>query len=66
MIQTFCPYVDEQGNIKDNLIKTFSDSNKMIRQVETGIIYTEAIDVYPCKFTYEETNKEIKTIEKLV
>lgn len=66
MIQTFYPYVDEQGNIKDNLIKTFSNSNKMIRQIETGVIYTEAIDIYPCRYTYEETDEKIKIMEKLV
>lgn len=66
MIQTLYPYVDEQGNIKDNLIKTFSNSNKMIRQIETGVVYTEAIDIYPCRYTYEETDEEIKTIEELV
>ena len=42
------------------LIKHFSDAGKNIRQVETGIEYAEAIDVMPCRYTYEETEKEVK------
>ena len=33
----------------------YSDENKMLRQVETGELYGEAVDIVPCKFTYEET-----------
>lgn len=36
-----------------------SDSGKMIRQVETGIEYSSAVDVIPCKYSYEETEHEI-------
>lgn len=42
-----------------DLIKTYSDTYT-IRQVETGIIYTEAIDI-PNKYTYEETNELLPT-----
>jgi hypothetical protein len=31
----------------------------MIRQVETGIVYYDAVDVLPCKYTYEETDEPI-------
>ena len=41
------------------LIKHESDSGKIIRQVETGIEYSSAVDVIPCKYTYEETDKDI-------
>jgi hypothetical protein len=37
------------------LVKTYSDMYT-IQQVETGIIYDEAIDV-PGKYTYEETKE---------
>ena len=44
--------------LKSNtLIRHFSDEGKMIRQVETGAIYSEAIDVVPCRYTYEETGE---------
>ena len=35
----------------------------MIRQVETGTIYSEAVDVVPCEFTYEETDQIVKEIK---
>lgn len=43
-----------------SLIKHESDSGKMIRQVETGREYSSAVDVIPCKYTYEETEKDIE------
>ena len=46
------------------LIKHKSDSNKYIRQVETGIEYASAVDVIPCRYTYEETEKEIPEKEE--
>lgn len=46
------------------LIKHMSDSNKIIRQVETGVEYTSAVDVTPCRYTYEETEKEIPEREE--
>lgn len=42
------------------LYKTCSDSKKMIRQVETGVIYSEAIDVETAPYTYEETDLPIE------
>lgn len=39
-----------------DLIKTYSNIGKPILQVETGAIYGEAIDIYPCPYTYEETD----------
>ena len=41
------------------LIKHKSDNNKYIRQVETGKEYESAGDVIPCRYTYEETDKDI-------
>lgn len=45
------------------LIKHESDCGKMIRQVESGREYSSAVDVIPCRFTYEETEKDIKSRE---
>lgn len=42
------------------LVRTYSDTYT-IRQVETGIIYIEAVDI-PNKYTYEET-EELKPEE---
>ena len=37
------------------LYRTYSDENYRIKQVETGNIYDEAIDVEDANYTYEET-----------
>ena len=47
-----------------NLYKTYSDSNVYIRQIETGIEYSEAIDVENAPYTYEETDTPIEHIEE--
>ena len=46
-----------------NLYRTYSDSKLMIRQVETGNVYAEAIDVENAAYTYEETDISIDTDE---
>ena len=50
-----------------DLYKTYSDENKIIRQVETGIEYEETIDVADengnIKYTYEEIEKDIEMEE---
>ena len=42
------------------LVKNYSDEGFKLLQVETGIVYDEPVDVYPCPYTYEETNEKIK------
>lgn len=46
-----------------NLYRTYSDSKLMIRQVETGNVYAEAIDVENAAYTYEETDMSIMSID---
>ena len=44
--------------LKDGtLIRHYSDIGMKLLQVETGIMYDEAIDIVPCQYTYEETNE---------
>ena len=45
------------------VIRHWSDRNVMLRQVETGELYEDAVDVIPCRFTYEETEIEIPDTE---
>ena len=40
------------------LLKTYSDENFKIRQIETGNVYDAAIDVEGAPFTYEETEEK--------
>jgi hypothetical protein len=44
--------------LPDNLVRHYTDDEtKMLRQIETGHIYEDAIDVVPCRYTYEEVDK---------
>jgi len=40
--------------------KRYSDKDVMIKQIETGNLYEDAMDVIPCKYTYEETDIPIE------
>ena len=55
MIQTETP---EEGRIRH-----YSDQGLKILQVETGIVYEDAVDNLPCLYTYEETDEPIPDTE---
>lgn len=42
--------------ISEDCIRHYSDLGVKLRQIETGEIFPDAVDVIPCQFTYEETN----------
>ena len=44
-------------------VKHYSDENYKIRQIETGIVYYDAVDIVPCRYTYEETDIPIEPID---
>lgn len=46
-----------------NLYRTYSDEGFYILQNETGVEYSEAIDVENAPYTYTETDKPIETEE---
>lgn len=46
-----------------NLYRTYSDTNMMILQNETGETYAEAIDVEGAPYTYTETETPIEAEE---
>jgi hypothetical protein len=48
----------------DNRIRHYSDSGFRILQNETGIVYDDAVDVLPCKYTYTETDEPIETTDE--
>ena len=48
-----------------NLYRTYSDENYKIRQIETGVIYDEAIDVENAEYTYKETEEKIEISEEM-
>lgn len=47
--------------LNDKFIRHYSDSGKRIRQVETGVVYDDAVDVLPCRYTYVETDEKAAT-----
>lgn len=49
--------IEEQ--ITPKRVRHYSDKGFMIRQVETGIIYQDAVDKVPYRYTYEETDEPI-------
>ena len=49
-----------------NLYLTYSDENKYIMQMDTGIIYEDAVDVENSPHTYEEIDEIINFEEKEV
>lgn len=51
-------YKTRNDGVKLN--RVYSDQDVKIRQVETGNVYEEAIDVEGAPYTYEETNQAIE------
>lgn len=45
--------------INEKFIRHYSDTDFKIQQVETGLIYEEAIDLISCGYTYVETEEKI-------
>lgn len=44
--------------LNDNtLVRHYSDKGLKLRQIETGIIYDDPVDINPCPYTYEEVNE---------
>lgn len=43
-----------------NLYRTYSDEDFKIKQIQTGDIYDEAIDVESSEYIYEETDIKIE------
>ena len=61
MLKEQYPYVDDNGVVHNNLIKHWTDDEtKTLLQVETGAMYDEAIDIYPCPYTYQEIDKPVE------
>lgn len=46
--------------LTDGRIRHYSDSGMMIRQMETGALYDDAVDVSPVRYTYTETDTPIE------
>lgn len=49
-----------EQQINDSLVRHYSDAGMMIRQVETDVLYSDAVDVIPCRYTYQETTTPVE------
>lgn len=47
----------------DTRERRYSDKNVMLRQIETDALYEDAVDVIPCRYTYEESDVLIESID---
>lgn len=58
------PLIDDNGKEDDKFIKHYAEDAEgkryRILQNETGIDYYEAIDLYPCRYTYSATDEPIE------
>ena len=62
------PYIDETGKVYEKLIKHYAEDENgvryMIKQLQTKNVYDEAIDVFPCKYSYTVTNIKIEEAQE--
>lgn len=49
----------------ETLIKHYSDLGMMLLQNETGILYSDPVDLIPCRYTYTETDIPCEAEEKI-
>ena len=47
--------------LNETQVRHYSDKAVKIRQIETGVVYEDAVDVRPCQYTYEETDEPIES-----
>lgn len=48
-----------EEQVSEMCVRHWSNLYVKIRQIETGVLYDDAVDVIPCRFTYEETDEPI-------
>lgn len=52
-----------EEQVSEMCVRHYSDQGLKIRQIETGILYEDAVDVIPCRYTYEESDEPLPDIE---
>ena len=48
--------ITERYEDSEDLVRRYSDQGFLLRQIETGALYGEAIDIETAPWTYEETD----------
>ena len=49
-----------EEQVSEMCVRHWSDQDVQLRQIETGELYDDAVDVIPCRYTYEETDIPIE------
>lgn len=61
-LKTQYPFIDN-GIDREDLIKHYAEDEEgvrfFIKQNETGYLYEEAVDVYPCRYSYTATDMPV-------
>lgn len=57
LIRHWANEVSENNNEQEE----YEVATYYIKQIETGINYCEAVDIIPCRYTYESTEEPIET-----
>lgn len=57
--------IKEEYLNEGTLVRRYSDSGYLLLQVETGIKYSDPVDVIPCPYTYEETDELVEAEDSL-
>ena len=52
-----------EKQVDGNCVLHYSDAGYKLRQIETGIIFPDAVDLNPCAYTYEETDELCGDVE---
>lgn len=60
MIKPEYPYKDKKGNLHYDKIRQYSTEGFRLLKNGTDEKYDEAVDTYPCKYTYSETTEPIE------
>lgn len=50
----------------ETFIKHYSDAGMMLIQNETGILYSDPVDLVPCQYTYTETDIPVEVEEEVI
>lgn len=60
MVKEQYPFIEDNGTIRPDLIKHWAEDENGVQylmlQNETGVMYAEAVDIYPCPYTYTQTD----------
>lgn len=57
--------IKEEYLNEGTLVRRYSDSGYLLLQVETGIKYSDPVDVIPCPYTYEEIDELVEAEDSL-